>query len=81
MKTKPKKHQDIYGRTYTKFGYALHTILSVAAFITFFLLLGFTGSCELGDITVHQYIMRIIPCGAVFVGCILIHNRVFEGRW
>lgn len=75
MKTKKK---DIYGRTYTRFGYCLHIVLTVLGFTSFFLLLGFTGNCELGYSTCTEYMARAIPCLAVFGGSTYLHNKIFD---
>lgn len=76
MKTNKK---DIYGRTYTRFGYCLHIALTVLGFTSFFLLLGYTGSCELETMTLTDYVKVAVPCLAVFGVSILLHNKVFEG--
>lgn len=75
MKTKKK---DLYGRTYTRFGYCLHIVLTVLGAVSFFLLIGYTGSCEIGEMTLHEYDMHMIPCLAVFCGSVLLHNKIFD---
>ena len=64
-------------KTYTQFGYCLGVTLITVGFISFFLALGFTGSCEAGDITAREYIMRVVPCLTVFGSCALIYGKVF----
>ena len=75
MKTRKK---DIYGRTYTRFGYCLHIVLTVLGFVSFFLMLGYTGSCELNQITLSEYTAKAVPCLAVFGASILLHNKIFD---
>lgn len=72
------KKKDIYGRTYTTFGYCLHIFLAVTGFVSFFLMLGYTGSCELNQITLSEYTAKVIPCLAVFCGSVLLHNKIFD---
>lgn len=72
-----KKKKDIYGRTYTKFGYILHIVLVVLGFTSFMMMLGFTGSCEQNYLNCTQYAVRVVPCLAVFGASIFIHNKVF----
>ena len=73
-----KKRKDINGRTYSKFGYCLHVALTALGFISFFLVLGFTGSCEHGEITVREYILRVVPSLTVMCSCILLHEKIFD---
>ena len=75
MKTKKK---DIYGRTYTTFGYYLHLFLTVTGCISFFMMLGYTGSCELDLMPLGEYTVRASICLAVFGASILLHNKIFE---
>ena len=75
MKTKKK---DIYGRTYTRFGYCLHLVLTVLGFVSFFLMLGYTGSCELNLMPLNEYMVKASICVAVFGASVLLHNKIFE---
>lgn len=75
MKTKKK---DIYGRTYTTFGYYLHLFLTVTGFVSFFMMLGYTGSCELDLMPLGEYTVRASICLSVFGASILLHNKIFE---
>lgn len=76
-----KVRRNMYGRKYTTFGYYLHITLCVTGLLSFLLMLGFTGSCENGYMSVRDYLVRGGICTAVFGASILIHNRVFEGRF
>ena len=75
MKTRKK---DIYGRTYTRFGYCLHIVLTVLGCTSFFLMLGYTGSCELDLMPLGEYTVRASICVAVFGASILLHNKIFD---
>lgn len=72
------KKKDIYGRTYTRFGYCLHIVLTVLGFASFLVMLAYTGSCESGEMTISEYLKVVLPCLAVFGGSILIYNKVFD---
>ncbi|MBR5199418.1 MAG: hypothetical protein IKW20_06270 [Bacteroidales bacterium] len=73
MKTK----KYVNGRVVTTFGYYLHVVLVVLGFASFMLALGFTGGCELGEITLREYVVRVIPCMTVMGSCVLIHQKLF----
>ena len=64
-------------RKLTKFGKALKVSLEAAILLLFFLLLSFTGVCELGD-SVSSYILHgsvvIVLLGIV----VYIYNKIFE---
>ena len=64
-------------RKLTKFGKALKVSLEAAILLLFFLLLSFTGFCELGD-SVSSYILHssvvIVLLGIV----VYIYNKIFE---
>ena len=75
-----RKRKDIWGRTYTKFGYALHVTLTTLGIASFLLLIAFTCECDLGNITSQQWEVRALPCVTVFGASILLHNKIFEGR-
>ena len=75
MKTKKK---DIYGRTYTKRGYFFHILLTTISVVSFILMLGFTGACEMYDVPLRTYVVRVIPCIVVFMASTHIHHKVFE---
>ena len=75
MKTKKK---DIYGRTYTPFGYCLHLFLTVTGFVSFFLMLGYTGSCELDLMPLGEYAVKVSISLAVFGASILLHDKIFD---
>ena len=65
-------------RNYTTFGKILRAVLTVASIMSFILLLGYTGSCELDIITVKQYTVRAIPCLLVFAGSLYLMHEVFD---
>ena len=65
-------------RNYTTFGKILRAVLTVASIMSFILLLGYTGSCELDIITVRQYMVRAIPCLLVFAGSSYLMYKVFD---
>lgn len=73
-----KKRKNIYGRTYTTFGYYLHLFLTVTGCVSFFLMLGLTGSCEQDLITLSEYIKGTAICLTVFGASILLHNEIFD---
>lgn len=74
MKTNKK---DIYGRTYTRFGYCLHIVLTVLGVISAVMLFLYTSACENGNMTVLDYLKCTSLWFTVLTASILIHNKVF----
>lgn len=73
-----KTEKYVNGKAYNQLGYCLHIVLTVLGVVSFLMMLGYTGSCELNVITMTEYTVRVIPCLAVFGGSILIHNKIFD---
>ena len=74
MKTNKK---DIYGRTYTRFGYCLHLFLIVLGTVSAIMLFYCTGVCEIGSMTLIEYLKCASIWFAVLTASILIHTKVF----
>ena len=72
------KKKDIYGRTYTKFGYCLHLVLTAVGLISFLMMLAYTSSCEIGEMTLIDYVKVAFPLLAVFGASVLLHNKIFD---
>lgn len=72
-----RKHKNVYGRTYTTFGFVLHTTLTVVGLLSFLLLLCFTGSCEFDQMALKDYAVRGLICLSVMGLCITIESKLF----
>ena len=72
------KKKDIYGRTYTTFGYCLHLFLTAVGAISFLCILGYTGSCETDMMTFEECVVRTVICFAVFGASVFLHKKIFD---
>lgn len=77
IKINPKKLRKINPKKLRKIA---ERILSATFLITFFLLLGFAGSCEVGDATASQFIIRSLPTLAVMGLAAAGLNKLDQGE-
>ena len=73
-----KNKKDIYGKDLTTFGYCLHIILCSVSFISFVMIIGYTGSCEHDLITLGQYVTRVFVSLSVFGSSIYLYKKIFN---
>lgn len=77
---KHRRRRGMSNSDYTMFGQFLRAFLVVVTFISVYLIFGYTASCELGAISPHEYIIKVVPCLASTYGCMYLYDNIFGGK-